>query len=543
MRGQPGAVGVDPAPQAGPGGQQRLVGDLDGVLVDGEQPARDEEVEHLADLTAPGQLRALHPAPRVGQVRGDVHEPQEDPPDELLPIGGQLGERLLRGLRHAARDAAHRVVVGDGHPHALTPPPRRQQRVRQQGQQARRAGLGPGPVHVGEQDLDQAVLDRHAGLARGFDDGAAQVGVVHRPDDHLRLLGGTGEFGVPQRAAVEVGAQGDHHRRGERAQLLDERGALVLVDGRAEDLLELVDDQERGVGGGRRERGERGLARREQHRWAAVRRGRGERRDDTGPQHRRLARAGGTDHHQGPVAGAVAERRHDDVHQGGASEEPGRILGPEALQPAVGVKNLAVVTPGFSADCLETLEEIAVENADIFRANGGENFAAIPCLNDSERRHGGDLARRAARAARLDLRGTLGMTRQCQDSLDRWLRSPCRWLRRRPALAQDGAWTMKKPLPAPRNEVALAAVGGKLYVVGGSVDGEAVPLIDEYDPASDWLARARADAEGARPSRRRGDRRQDHHRRRLHRLGASRRGQRRLRIRSGEPTPGARWRR
>ena len=49
-----------------------------------------------------------------------------------------------------------------------------------------------------------------------------------------------------------------------------------------------------------------------------------------------------------------------------------------------GVKNLAVVTPGFAADCLETLEEIAVENADIFRANGGENFSAIPCLNDSE---------------------------------------------------------------------------------------------------------------------------------------------------------------
>ncbi|HLN09476.1 MAG TPA: ferrochelatase [Xanthobacteraceae bacterium] len=49
-----------------------------------------------------------------------------------------------------------------------------------------------------------------------------------------------------------------------------------------------------------------------------------------------------------------------------------------------GVKNLAVVTPGFAADCLETLEEIAVENAEIFRHNGGQNFAAIPCLNDSE---------------------------------------------------------------------------------------------------------------------------------------------------------------
>ena len=48
-----------------------------------------------------------------------------------------------------------------------------------------------------------------------------------------------------------------------------------------------------------------------------------------------------------------------------------------------GVKNLAIITPGFTADCLETLEEIAMENADIFKEHGGENFAAIPCLNDS----------------------------------------------------------------------------------------------------------------------------------------------------------------
>ena len=49
-----------------------------------------------------------------------------------------------------------------------------------------------------------------------------------------------------------------------------------------------------------------------------------------------------------------------------------------------GVKNLVVITPGFSADCLETLEEIKVENARMFMRHGGENFAAIPCLNDSE---------------------------------------------------------------------------------------------------------------------------------------------------------------
>lgn len=49
-----------------------------------------------------------------------------------------------------------------------------------------------------------------------------------------------------------------------------------------------------------------------------------------------------------------------------------------------GVKNMAVLTPGFSADCLETLEEIAGENAEYFHENGGENFAHLPCLNDSD---------------------------------------------------------------------------------------------------------------------------------------------------------------
>jgi protoporphyrin/coproporphyrin ferrochelatase len=52
--------------------------------------------------------------------------------------------------------------------------------------------------------------------------------------------------------------------------------------------------------------------------------------------------------------------------------------------PGKGVKNLAVITPGFTADCLETLEEIAMENAHVFKQAGGENFAHIPCLNDSE---------------------------------------------------------------------------------------------------------------------------------------------------------------
>ncbi len=49
-----------------------------------------------------------------------------------------------------------------------------------------------------------------------------------------------------------------------------------------------------------------------------------------------------------------------------------------------GVKRLAIVNPGFSADCLETLEEIDGENREIFMEHGGEQFAHIPCLNDSD---------------------------------------------------------------------------------------------------------------------------------------------------------------
>ena len=55
----------------------------------------------------------------------------------------------------------------------------------------------------------------------------------------------------------------------------------------------------------------------------------------------------------------------------------------EAL-PGRGVKKIAVVSPAFATDCLETLEEIQVENREIFEHAGGEKFTYIPCLNDGE---------------------------------------------------------------------------------------------------------------------------------------------------------------
>ncbi len=51
--------------------------------------------------------------------------------------------------------------------------------------------------------------------------------------------------------------------------------------------------------------------------------------------------------------------------------------------PSQGTKKLVVFTPGFSADCLETLEEIALRGRDDFIAAGGSHFATLPCLNAS----------------------------------------------------------------------------------------------------------------------------------------------------------------
>jgi hypothetical protein len=55
----------------------------------------------------------------------------------------------------------------------------------------------------------------------------------------------------------------------------------------------------------------------------------------------------------------------------------------------------------------------------------------------------------------------------------------------------QGSWTMKAPIPLARNEVALAAVGGKIHVIGGGIKGVAGPYHDEYDPVTDrWRTRA-----------------------------------------------------
>lgn len=75
----------------------------------------------------------------------------------------------------------------------------------------------------------------------------------------------------------------------------------------------------------------------------------------------------------------------------------------EAL-PEQGIKKVAVMMPGFSSDCLETLEEIAMEAEESFLHAGGTHFTAVPCLNDRADHIDllSDLARRRLLAGWLD---------------------------------------------------------------------------------------------------------------------------------------------
>jgi ferrochelatase len=63
--------------------------------------------------------------------------------------------------------------------------------------------------------------------------------------------------------------------------------------------------------------------------------------------------------------------------------EPATDITLEEL-PAKGITRIAIVAPGFSADCLETLEELAIRGRESFEEKGGTHFAYLPCLNASD---------------------------------------------------------------------------------------------------------------------------------------------------------------
>ncbi len=81
----------------------------------------------------------------------------------------------------------------------------------------------------------------------------------------------------------------------------------------------------------------------------------------------------------------ISDEKHSIAFQSRLTKEPWLTPftdGQLEKLPSTGVKKLLVICPAFTADCLETLEEIQMQGRDAFLEAGGESFQQIPCLND-----------------------------------------------------------------------------------------------------------------------------------------------------------------
>ena len=264
---QPGAddpvgvgVGQPGVAQQRPGGQERLVADLHGVGGQGEQPFGGEGLQHRLYVLGLGWAFAFGQL-RPGGAVGGVHAlgAGGGQPGEHLPGGGLLsgGQTLIGALGAGgdrAVDAAGAFIVGQGEHLPGPGPPRLVKGVRQQRQHPRAEGPGLAGAHLGQQDLDQVVIDAGVCLLGWFGDGHPQLPPGHRRDQ-VPVLHRVGQLRVVRAPGLEVSAHTQHHQRrrglirpvpggGGRMQGGDERPPLALICALGEQLLELVDHQQ-----------------------------------------------------------------------------------------------------------------------------------------------------------------------------------------------------------------------------------------------------------------------------------------------------------
>ncbi|WP_282797212.1 hypothetical protein [Streptomyces sp. CC224B] len=219
--------------------------EVDAGAVHGEQPGGDEAFKDLA--AGGGEFGAVDGAAGVlGAVPGSHHAQQHGPGGRGLR-GVEAPVHLLGGVRDGAANAADRLVGGEGEGLAAAPPPDLAQRVRQERQ---RAGF---VADVGDEPRGERAFDHEPFGRRGPHDGLAQPGRRHGADEEGAVAQGVGERAVLGQPAVEVGAYGEDGAQpaagvagGE--QVRDEAVPFGRVVAEGEDLLELVDDEERVAG-------------------------------------------------------------------------------------------------------------------------------------------------------------------------------------------------------------------------------------------------------------------------------------------------------
>ena len=223
-------------------------------------------------------------------------------------------------------------VVARAREHAtVAASPRLVERVREQRE---RAGLA---VDVGEHRVDEAGLEpkpRRPGRAL---DRPAKLVAAHRAEQALVLGERRREARMVGATPVEVGPERDHERRRvvsrRSSRASTKRARARFVRAQREDLLELVDDEQRGRAGCERTLELRGRIRAGRHQHDGPFARSAERRDEPGADERRLPAPRCSDHgHEAAVEKPLEDGRHDLL----ASEEEVAVLGSEGHQPAVG---------------------------------------------------------------------------------------------------------------------------------------------------------------------------------------------------------------
>ena len=168
--------------------------------------------------------------------------------------GGETVVGALGAVGDGPLDAAGPFIVGQGESVPGPAAPGLVQGVRQQRQHPRAGDPGLAGAHLGQQHLDQVVIDPGACLLGGLGDGHPQLPLGHRRHQ-IAVLDRVGQLRVVGAAGLEIGAHPQHDQRrrylirpvpgaGGRVQGGDERLPLPLIGALGKHLLELVDHQQ-----------------------------------------------------------------------------------------------------------------------------------------------------------------------------------------------------------------------------------------------------------------------------------------------------------
>ena len=200
-----GDVVVEPAAQPGPGPSQRLMGDLERVLLCRDESGTNQQPDDTFTTRVAQQAAAGHPAADRITLEGRGDEAEQDGAQRRPLLRREAVVEPIGRAGDGAPDAAAAAVALDRQGAALAPTPGLHERMRQQ---RKTAGFS---IAVAHQQLDQAVLQAQPGDLRRLLDRLPQRGSCQRADEMETVLDEPAEVGMTAELAETVTADGDDH--------------------------------------------------------------------------------------------------------------------------------------------------------------------------------------------------------------------------------------------------------------------------------------------------------------------------------------------